>query len=221
MPGTRRAPLLAEALGVARERILLLLKTKGPRTSAQVASRLGVTAMAVRQHLAALEDQGLVRFRNQRGQVGRPARLWQLTPEAHARFPDRHAELAVSVLEAVRTLFGERALVRLGKRRLRLEQEAWKGRMPAADAPLGVRVATLARLRRQEGFMAEWQRQRDGGFVLLENHCAIAAGARAWPGWCDGEIALFRAVLGADASVERIEHILSGDRCCAYRIRPA
>ena len=66
--------------------------------------------------------------------------------------------------------------------------------------------------------MAEWGRQRDGTLRLVENHCSIAEAARICPNLCAGELSLFRAVLGDDVSVERVEHILSGDRCCAYRI---
>jgi predicted ArsR family transcriptional regulator len=29
---------------------------------------------------------------------------------------------------------------------------------------------------------------------------------------------VFRAVLGTEITVERIDHILAGARCCAYRI---
>ena len=43
-----------------RDRVPLLLKTKGPQTAARMAERLGVTTMAVRQHLAVLHEEGLV-----------------------------------------------------------------------------------------------------------------------------------------------------------------
>ena len=41
---------------------------------------------------------------------------------------------------------------------------------------------------------------------------------RFCPKLCAGELSLFRSVLGSDVSVDRVEHILSGDRRCAYRI---
>ena len=43
-----------------RRAITKLLKTEGPIDSAQLAERLGLTAMAVRQHLYALQREGLV-----------------------------------------------------------------------------------------------------------------------------------------------------------------
>ena len=42
------------------------------------------------------------------------------------------------------------------------------------------RVRTVARLRTEEGYMAEFEAEPDGSFLLLENHCPIcAAGKRA------------------------------------------
>ena len=41
-----------------------------PQTAARMAERLGVTTMAVRQHLAALQEQGLVDYVDERRKVG-------------------------------------------------------------------------------------------------------------------------------------------------------
>ena len=46
--------------GSTRQRILDLLKLKGPQTSAELASQIGVTAVAVRQHVQALSRAGLL-----------------------------------------------------------------------------------------------------------------------------------------------------------------
>ena len=62
--------------------------------------------------------------------------------------------------------------------------------------------------------------RRDGrDFLFIENHCPICAAATACQGFCATELDLFRSALGPGVTVERAEHILSGDRRCAYRIR--
>ena len=208
----------SDAPGPGRERVLFVLKIKGPQTAARMAKRLGVTTMAVRQHLAVLQEEELVDFTDERRKVGRPAHLWRLMPKAHDRFPDCHAELAVGMLQAIQRAFGEEGLERLTEERTRQQVENYRARMPGPDAPLEKRVATLARIRREEGYMAEWARRRDGTFDLVENHCSIAKAARFCPKLCSSELSLFRAVLGDDVSVERVEHLLSGDRRCAYHI---
>ena len=203
----------------ARDRVLLQLKTRGAQTAAQLGRRLEVTAMAVRQHLAALEKEGLVVWQDERSGVGRPARVWSLTPRAASRFPDSHADLTVDLLASMRDAFGDEGVDRLLTVRMRRQLEAYRARLPRRSAPLAKRVAGLAALRRDEGYMAEWRRDGDG-FVLIENHCPICAAAAACQGLCRDELALFRRILGRDVRVDRIEHMLEGARRCAYRIEP-
>ena len=69
--------------------------------------------------------------------------------------------------------------------------------------------------------MAEVRAEEEGGgFLLVENHCPICAAANACQGFCSTELDLFRSVLGPGVEVERVEHIVSGDQRCAYRVRP-
>ena len=204
--------------GSGRDRVLFQLKTHGPQTAARVGKRLDVTAMAVRQHLSVLHGEGLVDFTDKRRKVGRPARVWQLTLNANDRFPDSHAELAVDMLEAIQSASGEEGLERLIAERTRRQVEIYRSRMPSSDIPLEERVAALARIRREEGYMAEYRRGRNGAIELVENHCAISKAAQFCPKFCGGELTLFREVLGDCITVERIEHMLRGDRRCAYRI---
>ncbi|HJY84911.1 MAG TPA: MarR family transcriptional regulator, partial [Candidatus Binatia bacterium] len=82
------------------------------------------------------------------------------------------------------------------------------------------KVQKLARIRTEEGYMADFKPTGKGAFLLVENHCPICAAATACQGFCATELDLFRAVLGPGVVVERAEHILSGDRRCAYRITP-
>ena len=209
---------MAHTPASGRDRVPLLLKTKGAQTAAQMAERLGVTTMAVRQHLAALQEQGLVDYVDERRKVGRPARVWHLTPKANDRFPDGHAELAVGMLQAVQSTYGEEGLARLITASTQQQIEAYRVRMPAPDTPLKQRVAALAKIRRDEGYMAEWRQVRDGTIEFLQNHCAIDSAARFSGTLCGAELSLFRALIGDGVSVERFEYLHSGDRRCDYRI---
>ena len=203
------------------DRILYLLKSKGPQTAAQLAKRLGVTAMAVRQHLYGFARDRLVEFADQRRPVGRPARVWRLTERAAARFPESHAELTLEMIAAVRATFGEEGLDRLLAERTRLQLRAYRERIRAAsDGSLKSRVGVLAAIRREQGYMAECVTRADGSLLLRENHCPICVAARSCQGLCREELGLFRAVLGAQTRVERTDHILAGASRCAYEITP-
>ena len=204
----------------ARDRVLLQLKTRGPATASALAERLDVTPMAIRQHLAALEGEELVVHTEERRPVGRPARVWDLTPRAAERFPDTHADLTVELLSAMKDVFGEEGLERLIHARALKQRESYRSRLPSHQAPLAERVAALAEIRRDEGYMADWSQEPDGSFLLVENHCPICAAASLCQGFCRDELELFREAIGPDADVIRGEHLLSEARRCAYRVTP-
>jgi hypothetical protein len=82
-------------------------------------------------------------------------------------------------------------------------------------------VGVLAQLRSAQGYMAEFEMQADGSFLLIENHCPICAAANACQGSCRSELELFQAAFGADTAVTRQEHLLSEGRRCVYRIERA
>ena len=82
---------------------------------------------------------------------------------------------------------------------------------------VAVRLQRLAELRTAEGYLAEVVSD-DDGHVLVEHHCPVRDAAGACEGLCGAELELFRNVLGPGVSVERAQHLLSGDGRCAYRI---
>jgi predicted ArsR family transcriptional regulator len=198
--------------------ILLHLKTRGPTQTLDVASRLGVSRQAARQHLEKLAADGLVEHATERAGVGRPRRLWSLSPNGHARFPDTHAQMTVELIAAAREEFGEEGLDRLVARRERAMAAAYDRALAGALA-LEERLDRLVAIRSGEGYMAEWRRLDDGAYLLVENHCPICAAATVCQGFCRSEMALFEALL-APTRIERREHILAGARRCAYRITP-
>ena len=199
--------------------ILQHLKSRGPQTAKALATRLGVTAEAVRQHLAKLSASGLVNHRDDAQGVGRPKRTWRLSERGHGRFPDGHSQLMLDLLRAVRSEFGDGGLDALIAARETRMLESYGERL-RGQRDLAARVDALARLRSEEGYMAEARADGEGGFLLIENHCPICAAATACQGFCRSELEVFRRVLGPAVRVERQEHLLSGARRCAYRIAP-
>ena len=203
-----------------RRAIVKLLKTDGPLGTAQLAERLGLTAMAVRLHLYALQSEGLVTAEDRPVPVGRPAKFWRLTREADRHFPEAYAELSVALIDAMRETFGAEGLERVLVSRCARQQTDYAKRIRPKD-PLKKRLDELARVRTEEGYMAEVREEEGGGFLLVENHCPICAAANACQGFCSTELDLFRSALGPGVEVERVEHIVSGDRRCAYRVTPS
>jgi predicted ArsR family transcriptional regulator len=200
-----------------RRAIVHLLKQEGGLDAQTLAARLELSAMAVRQHLYALQDEHLITYHEVPRPVGRPAKLWQLTPAADRLFPEAYAELTVSLLTSVTEAFGAAGLERLLDVRTRQQIATYAEHLAGQDT-LQQRVEALAAMRTDEGYMAEVQTQTDGSFLLLEKHCPICVAAVACTGLCGKELEVFRAVLGQDVMVERTEHMVVGARRCAYRV---
>ena len=207
----------------AKRRVLDLLKRIGPAPASELARRLDLTDVAVRQHLAALEDRGLVdQTPNPPEGRGRPSSAWSLTETAHELFPDRHGDLTVSLIQATRRALGQEGLDRVVAQRGAQQLREYRKTLPASSAPLRKRVEALARQRTAEGYMAEVRKERGtDSFLLIEHHCPICDAARSCQGFCAAELDVFRGYLGRAVRVERIEHLLSDGECCAYRIEPA
>ncbi|CAH1673386.1 Transcriptional regulator [Chelatococcus asaccharovorans] len=201
------------------DRFLLLLKTRGPQTAADLGRALGTTGENARQQLAKLAAEGLVETESVVGGVGRPRQFWRLTGRGNACFPDAHAELTVSLLRAIRNRLGADVLDQLVGAREDEMRAHYRAKLRSIKG-LEARVAALADIRSREGYMAEYHHADDGdGWLLIENHCPICAAAAACQGFCRAELAIFREMLGPDCSIERTEHIVLGARRCAYRIR--
>jgi predicted ArsR family transcriptional regulator len=199
----------------AKDRILHLLKMQGAQTATALAAQLQLSPMAIRQHLQSLKSDRWVTYSEERRPLGRPVKLWQLTAQASG-FPDSHADLMVDLLRSVETVFGETGLDQLVSDRSQRQVQNYLSRMEADTWQQ--RVRAIAQLRSQEGYMAEVVELRDGALLLVENHCPICTAAQTCQKLCGAEMGVFQAVLGAGVSVERVEHILQGDRRCAYRI---
>ena len=206
--------------GTPRFKIMRLIRLQGPQTTQDIAADLVVSKVAARGHLKALERSGLLQSEQRRGCVGRPALSWQLTAKAIKEvFADRHAYLAVELLQAIRECFGDEGVRRvLTQRALALDGDAteiqncscWQDR---ADA--------LAALRDRQGYMARWISEGDERGKLILNHCPVMSASTACGEICEFEETMLRDLLGPGVRVERVEHAASGDRRCSYDLSTA
>jgi predicted ArsR family transcriptional regulator len=202
----------------ASERMLFLVKTRGPVSTAQLAQALDMTPEAARQQVHRLLAAGLVAGQQEAAAgVGRPRQNWTLTEAGHRRFPDTHAQLSVQLIGAVRQVFGEAGLERLIAQRENDARALY--RQACTGKTLAKRLEQLAAVRTSEGYMARVERD-GGGWLLLEDHCPICAAARSCQGFCRSELQLFQEIAGPQASVVREQHVLAGAARCVYRVTP-
>jgi predicted ArsR family transcriptional regulator len=203
-------------LGTTKRAIVDRLKRVGGATVPELADALDLTAAGVRQHVDALAANGLVeaRARAPHGR-GRPATEWRLTDLASDLFPDRHDDLTVGLIDALRASLGEDGLEQVIEARTQQQLREYRETIPNTGS-IAKRVNALARQRTAEGYLAEVVRDDDGAVVLIEHHCPICTAASACQGLCRSELELFRD----DVEVQRTQHLMKGDVRCAYRVTP-
>ncbi len=196
-----------------RRQIMSLLRTQGRLTAQSLPNELKITPMGVRRHLTTLERDGLVKVQTQRQPTGRPTFLYSLTEAGMETFPKSYDLLATQLLDVVRTREGDARVNQIFAGRMEQLYQQYAPRM--AGKNLADRIAELARIQEEAGYMARWEKV-PGGYLLKEQNCAIYRVACRFQDACQFEIELFRRLLGAD--LNRVEHQVKGDLACTYFI---
>lgn len=200
--------------GSTRHHILTLLRRHGQMTALDLSEALTIGAVGVRQHLALLERDSLVRVVGLRRSVGRPSHLYSLTEQAEAHFPKQYDQLALDVLRFVVEHGGEDAVMQA----LRMRRENLMRQIsPYIEGrPRHEQVVELSLRLNSLGYMSEYEQLDDGTFVLMQHNCPVDCVARLYPQLCAQEIALYEDLLGAQ--VIREAAISDGGLCCRYHI---
>lgn len=200
----------------APDNILMILKMRGETSLAALASELGITKEGVRLHLLKLVEDGFVTTAFKSEGVGRPVAYYSLSAQGSSKFPDTHAQVTVELLKSVKKLLGENALDLLISDRETQVYKHYENELSNATT-IEKRLTRLSKIRSDEGYMAEWKKEK-GAYFLIENHCPICAAATECQGFCRSELKNFRQLIGNEFEVERVQHIVSGGQRCVYRI---
>jgi predicted ArsR family transcriptional regulator len=198
-------------LSSARTRILHLLKRTGGLSAGEIARELGVTAVAVRKHLSALETDALVVTRSRPGTRGRPSTVYVVSEAGEAHFPQGYNQLVVDLLQDLTVLQGDQPLDQLF--RLRNERLAKSYSLRLAGLSFSEAVQELARARNDDGYMATVE-EENGRIVLSEHNCPIYDVAQRFPHACACEHQLFEKVL--QTPIKRELTLVEGGTSCRY-----
>ncbi|MGH7526267.1 MAG: helix-turn-helix transcriptional regulator [Gemmatimonadales bacterium] len=191
-----------------RGKIVTLLRRAG-MTADELAQALRLTDNAIRAHLTTLERDGLVRPGGARheGRIGKPATVYQLSPDADPLFSKAYRPLLTTLLGAL----GER-LPRAELRRLLREV----GRRLAASAgppsgDLGHRVLMAADVLNRLGGLTTVQEVDEGSrFVIRGYGCPLGIAVAERPEVCQVIGGLVEELTGA-----RVRS------CCSHGERPS
>ena len=198
-----------------RQAILEILKRKSHATVAELAEELEMAPVSVRHHLDLLIGDGLVsapRVRRGAG-AGRPKRVYALTPEAAAHFPNNYRQLADISLSALKQVLpDEEVLAVMTAFAARTAAQAPEG---LGALPLSQRIEAVAQFLSQRGYMADCECADEGVAVLQTCNCPYAQVASVHPELCYMDLHLISALMQLEP--QQIDQIVGERGRCLYR----
>ena len=201
-----------------RAELLVALKKGQPLTAHELGDRFGLTANALRRHLKALEDEGLVRFEREVRGIGAPVFSYSLTVAGESLFPRRYMAVLATALDALFEASGRDAVTAVLEAEWQLLAEEAG---PVLDSlPLDERVALVAELLTSRGYMAEAVEENPPGensvTTLRIHNCALGEIAERFPEACVVEARFLERLLGVP--LVRGAHRNDGCGRCEYGV---
>jgi predicted ArsR family transcriptional regulator len=208
---------IADGFSEPKKKLLYYLKIMQQAGLEELANVMKISRMAVHKHLAALQKRGLVEGVEIRGHVGRPRMVYQLTTRSKTVFPRSYSAIASYALDFIERNMGKEAVQKvLHERQNELFDQYYKR---LKDLDFDERVRQLAKIRDEEGYMAESKKESKSGgkYVLFEYNCPIIHIAEKHWEACLAETELFEKLL--DADIDTTHRAAKGDLVCRFAIK--
>lgn len=172
--------------------VINALKRSSELTVQELADRLDMSYMGVKQHCIDLEKDGFLDTRRRHNGVGRPQLLYFLSKKALDLFPQADNALAISLLEQARKLFGVSSAEKILFLHFQEKTKEYAGKIKGDT--LEEKAKSLVRLREKEGHMASLE--TEAGLRILERHHPAGALFQAYPEAATMERDMFQRILG-------------------------
>jgi predicted ArsR family transcriptional regulator len=205
-------------LGLRQQQLLtLLLQNKEGLSVEDLSKGLGITDNAVRQHLAALERDGMVAKGETQSTGGRPEHLYGLTTAGQELFPRHYSWFAELLINSLREEQGTDAL------RERLEGMGKAVGRQVAARLAGVkdrreRIRALADIMRELGYQSGSIDPAKEKWPAIEaTNCVFHNLAKCYPEVCHFDLAMMSEVVGCD--VVHDECMVRGGHVCRFKFK--
>lgn len=152
-----------------KDKILNIIKKKGGATVDDISSCLDLASTSVRQHLAGLERDQLIKTITVKQGAGRPKILYTLTDLANNLFPKRYDFMLSMILAEIERIDGPEKIDlifdNIAERIYYICQHALENKT------FEEKLETMTSLVRAWGSMAEFEKISDNEFVIREYNC--------------------------------------------------
>lgn len=208
-----------ESISDVQQQILTFIKQQGETTNAAIANQLNVSYEAVRQQLRQLEAAQLVVARKKRpeGQrVGRPTRVYTLSPTGDHLFPKAYDELAVELIDTLAAALGTEALRQVLASLTDENVRQWAPHLQ--DKSLLERLEALKGIYLEDDAYMEIDKDETSGELrLVERNCPFLNVASRRPALCSVTVSTLSRLLGH--TVTREKRFQDGDGRCVFRVQ--
>lgn len=209
---------MLKALGARQQSLLtLLLQNKSGLTADQLTTKLGITRTAVRQHLAALENDRLVTKGQTRPSGGRPQQLYILTAAGHECFPRQYSWFAQLLVDTLAQEIGSDGLSeRLSEMGTRIGNQL-KMQHPGL-VTREEKVQKLSQLLTEIGYNVRQLEDNLDRTIIDAENCVFHDLAMKNPDICQFDLALTSTF--TDSKVDHQECMAKQDNICRFKFLP-
>ena len=183
----------------------------------EIASHLELSKTATKEHLIKLETHALLRYRDSKGQVGRPRRHYLLSPQGHEAFPRQYSWLSNVLLEHLAEDLGGPATARLMKALAARVSDSMRTRFENAKTTAAL-LAEITKAMNELGYRAS-VKQSDlrKGAIIEATNCVYHSVAKSQPALCQFDTEFIeKATGGMDVKLETC--IARGGSVCRFCI---
>lgn len=197
-----------------REKIIMLLKKKGPMPIGDLSRELNITSMGIRQHLLSLERKGIINYVAKKRGIGRPAFLYRLTEKADDLFPNAYHKFILNMFEDIEKNEGRDKIDEIFSwRKNRIFKDTKEALIDKKS--LQEKVHGLKDILESEGYFVELD-EIENYYSLKQFNCPIYRVAIDFKEACRYELQIYKDILGKD--VKRQQCISEGNTSCTYSI---
>jgi DeoR family transcriptional regulator, suf operon transcriptional repressor len=186
-------------------------------TLEELATHLGVTKTAVREHVIKIESLGYLAYEDSKGSVGRPKRRYLLSPEGHEAFPRQYSWLSNVLLELLAKDLGTQGVSRLMNGLADSVAQSMEARFKNTRSSAEL-LAELTAALNELGYRATLkQSDLRKGAVVEATNCVYHSVAKRHPELCQFDVKFMENATGMNVKLESC--IAKGESVCRFCIR--
>lgn len=196
-------------------RIMLALKKNGKMSLVELSEEIGISKMAILNHLQKMESIGLVERYLVKSSVGRPYYVFKTTDNSRLGMNSSNNEMLENLLDFLEKTGNNDLVTKFLSERyssVRLDYEKQLSKFNDRE-----KVQELSRIREKENYYPELKETGKDGFELLEYNCPIFEISRKFGVACSLETQLFASVLQME--VNSTHRQVNGSDVCRFLIK--